>query len=320
MIIKILRRSIALCMAVALLLVPGVATNAGFDQTGAMSEKDNGKTADPAYGFAAFDKVDKYVNKEGQTVIDYLKGDVLIKREIYVGNVIEVYLVDADGVTLTHTGTIDQTQPPQTSTKYQDEQGRTIVDTFDGDLLVMREVYDPTTGVHVVTPYDKDGNPLESKTWTDAPVEPDPNTAYDDVKTYPDETGNNKIADFIKDGVVVRREIYYPERMEVYVLSPEGQLVLDETQSQVYPTPEPLPWDDAKKYQDAKDNTVCDYLKDGIVIQREIYYKDGSVQFFGLDENGELVLQGTAIPGEDGGSGSSGAVDGGIIIAEPGSK
>ena len=320
MILKILRRSIALCMAVALLLVPGVATNAGLDQAGATSEKDNGKTADPAYGFAAFDKVDKYVNKEGQTVIDYLKGDVLIKREIYVGNVIEVYLVDADGVTLTHTGTIDQTQPPQTSTKYQDEQGRTIVDTFDGDLLVMREVYDPTTGEHVVTPYDKDGNPLESKTWTDAPAEPDPNAAYDDVKTYPDETGNNKIADFIKAGVVVRREIYYPDRMEVYVLSPEGQLVLDETQSQVNPTSAPMPWDDATKYQDKDGNTVCDYLKNGNVIQREIYKKDGSVEVYVLDASGNLVLQGTAVPGEGDGSGSSGAADGGIIAPKPVSK
>ena len=319
MIMKIIRRSIALCMAVALLLVPGVATNAGLDQAGATSEKDNGKTADPAYSFAAFDKVDKYVDKEGRTVIDYLKGDVLIKREIYIGNVIEVYLAEADGVTLTHTGTIDQTQVPQTSTKYQDEQGRTIVDTFDGDLLVMREVYDPTTGEHVVTVYDKDGNPLESKTWTDAPSEPDPYAAYDDVKTYPDETGNNKIADFIKDGVVVRREIYYPERMEVYVLSPEGQLVLDGAQSYVYPTPEPMPWDDATKYQDKDGNTVCDYLKDGNVIQREIYFKDGSVEFYGLDENGALVLQGKAIPGE-GGSGSSGATDGGIVAPEPVSK
>jgi len=75
---------------------------------------------------------------------------------------------------------------------------------------------------------------------------------YDSTNSYPSEDGQSKIVDFLKDKVVVRREIYMPDRLEVYVLDADGNLVLDPKQTQVYPTSGPQPTGDPT----APDQTV----------------------------------------------------------------
>ena len=52
-------------------------------------------TIDP--GFAAFDTVRETVNEDGQKVIDYLRGETHIRREVYLTEGIAVYLVMDDG-------------------------------------------------------------------------------------------------------------------------------------------------------------------------------------------------------------------------------
>jgi len=287
---KILRRGVALCMALALVVVPGVLSTADQIATGKTADKPSG--AEDCM-IAAWDTVNKTVDAEGRTVVDYLKGDALIRREIYVADgKIEVWIVGADGQTLELSGTIDPipSTSDRTATKYVDEKGFTVVDTFENGFLYSRETFDPTTGEHVYTIYDKDGNPYDSKTWNDGSTAVDPNAAYDKVDTYPTEDGQGKIADFYKDGTLVRREFYFPDRMEVYVLDANGNLVLDESQSQVFPTAAPQPWDDATKSIDKDGNTVVDYLKDGLVIRREVYKTGGGMEVYELDAAGNLIL------------------------------
>ncbi len=318
MITKILRRILPALMVLALVVVPGIPGLA--DSNGANGGRDNQETSGKAGdqpAFAAFDRVQESVDENGNKVVDYLKGDAIIRREVYVDGVIEVYIASADGTTLERSGTIRPDAPTPYDgavQKYQDEQGRTIVDTYESGALVQREVYDPATGEHVVTVY-QDGKPVDSKSWKD---EPQPTPFYDRTDSYPSEDGTAKIVDCFKDDAVVRREIYWPDRMEVYVRTPEGQLVLDESQSQVYPSPEPQPWNEEKKYVDDKGNTVLDFLKDGIVIRREVYDPSGNVSIYELDREGNLVLTAQSGAATDGQTGSGSAeggtpADGGVL-------
>jgi len=286
---KILRRTVATCMTLALLIVPGVLSGADSGLAGKAGDSKNG-----AEGcmIAPWDRIDKSVDADGRPIVEYFRAGTLVRRDVSLADGrIEVWIVAADGKTLELSSTFDAPVASDPSTtKYVDEQGRTVVDTYENGFLHTREIIDFDTGEHFITVFDKDGNPIDGKTWTEPSTPVDPNPAYDKVDTYASEDGQSKFADFYKDGTLVRREIYYPDRLEVYVLDAAGNLALDETQGQVYPTATPLPWDDAKKYLDKDGNTVCEYLKDGVTIRREIYFAD-RVEVYVRDDAGNLVLE-----------------------------
>jgi hypothetical protein len=116
-------------------------------------------------GIAAFDHVQTYTNEKGLTVKDFLKGDILIRREIHHQYIIEVFTADADGKKLVRTGTITNS-PPSADEKvdykeYKDDQGRLVTEVQVNGFLFTRQVSDPATRVVRFAIYNKDRDLLE---------------------------------------------------------------------------------------------------------------------------------------------------------------
>ncbi len=245
--IRILRRMAAYALVFALFLVPGVAAQANLGAEDRAADSLAQETTDP-----------------------------LAKESL-------VFVKPGDA----GSGWID-TDPAVSYEKYQDEAGRTIYEEYYDGFLVFREVYDPATGEHVLMKYDKDGNVVDEVRYFDGETsEPEP-LPWDDARKFQDEN-DNTVVEYLKDGVVIRKEIYYADRVEVFVLDGEGNLVQAPDEGYVIPEPEPAPYDDARKFQDENDNTVVEYLRDGIVVRKEIYRPDGSFEVYELDEAGNLA-------------------------------
>jgi hypothetical protein len=69
-------------------------------------------------------------------------------------------------------------------------------------------------------------------------------------------------------------------RICLFILS-HGVLALDPLQSKIVPSPAPdhvaqyVSFAYARKYQNENNDTICEYLKDGAVVKREIYLSTG---------------------------------------------
>ena len=186
-------------------------------------------TIDP--GFAAFDTVRESLNEAGQKVIDYLRGEKLVRREVYRVDGIAVFLAMDDNGKLEQTGLIPYNAQDlplnEKVVEYKNDDGLLVSDYFLNDLLHTRKVYDPVTGAGTVTTYDKDGKVYSEEKFEDKPSDPgmtDP-ASKEEANKYLDKDGNT-VVDLSRDGVVVRREIHYADRYELYEINRDGKLEL----------------------------------------------------------------------------------------------
>ncbi len=289
-----LRRWAAFGLALALLAGMGAATFAGQDDPlKEVPPATAGSGMDFTYDRAASD-----LDADGNKISEFFKDDVLVRREVYRADRVDVYVPDgADGLVLdpdqSRVYPTDPPSPYDAYDKYQAADGRTVCDALKDGVVMRREIYAAWGSVEVYLA-DADGNlvldPLQSKILpSPEPQAVDPNAVVP-VGKYMDADGNT-VCDFAKGDVVVRREIHRSDRMDVYVADADGNLVLSEAESRVYPTPEPPFFDDAVKYQNAYNDTIVDYSMKGVLVKREVYLAAGGMRTYLPDADGTLVLQ-----------------------------